>query len=230
LIGVSDPKAYVRVVEARQLLAAVRAATGLTQEAVARRAGTTQPTLSAYERGQKSPSLAVTERILQAMGYELDVTPRVVFERQPVGVGGRSFFVPDRLWRLDPSDCYAPLRGRHSPTGRPYLMDERRDRLNAYAWLLEHGAPEELLTRVDGVLLIDAWPEIAPSLHPTVRNGWWPLIAHAYEAQLDAELIASLRAVRPRQPGRRALKRAVVRMVDRGLTYDEIARVLQRRR
>lgn len=216
--------------EARQLLAAVRAATGLTQEAVARRAGTSQPTLSAYERGRKSPSLAVTERILHAMGYELDVTPRVTFERMPVGVGGRSFYVPDRLWRVEPSDCYAPFKGNHSPTGRPYLMYERRDRLNAYAWLLEHGSPEDLLARLDGVLLVDAWPEIAPSLHESVRNAWLPLIAHAYEAQIDAELIEGLRARSVRRPGRRALKRAVIRMVERGLTYDEIVRVIRNRR
>jgi len=61
----------------RSLLETARGSRGLTQEAVARRSGTSQPTLSAYERGTKSPTLAVVERILHTLGYDLGLQPRV---------------------------------------------------------------------------------------------------------------------------------------------------------
>ena len=43
----------------------------LTQAGLASVAGTTQPTISAYERGAKVPDLATLERILAAAGFEL---------------------------------------------------------------------------------------------------------------------------------------------------------------
>jgi transcriptional regulator with XRE-family HTH domain len=52
-----------------------RARAGLTQAALARRAGTSQATLSAYENGAKQPSLATFGRLLAATGGELRVGP-----------------------------------------------------------------------------------------------------------------------------------------------------------
>lgn len=48
---------------------------GLTQAALAARAGTSQATLSAYERGRKEPSVATLDRILDAAGARLSVEP-----------------------------------------------------------------------------------------------------------------------------------------------------------
>lgn len=48
---------------------------GLTQVELARRAGTSQATLSAYERGSKRPSVATLERLLSAAGLRLAVVP-----------------------------------------------------------------------------------------------------------------------------------------------------------
>ena len=45
----------------------------LTQVELAARAGTSQATLSAYERGIKSPSLKVLSRILEAAGFDLNL-------------------------------------------------------------------------------------------------------------------------------------------------------------
>lgn len=75
--------------DGRSLLEAARLAQGLTQEAVARRSGTSQPTLSAYEPGTKSPTLAVVERILHTLGYDLGPNPRVTFRDVPDGHGAR---------------------------------------------------------------------------------------------------------------------------------------------
>ena len=50
-----------------------RAAAGLTQQQLAARAGTSQPTLSAYESGRKQPSVETLERVLAAAGARLSV-------------------------------------------------------------------------------------------------------------------------------------------------------------
>jgi transcriptional regulator with XRE-family HTH domain len=44
---------------------------GLTQAALARRAGTSQATISAYERGRKEPSVETLSRLLAASGVRL---------------------------------------------------------------------------------------------------------------------------------------------------------------
>lgn len=53
-----------------------RRGSGLSQRELARRAGTSQPTLSTYEHGTKSPALAVVERIVNSSGFDLDLSPR----------------------------------------------------------------------------------------------------------------------------------------------------------
>lgn len=217
-------------VEGRELLAAVRAASGLTQEAVAGRAGTSQATLSAYERGAKSPTLAVADRILHALGYELDAIPRITFTGHDLGVGDRTFYVPDRLWRLSPVEAFASIPGKNKKAG---LMTSREERIKSYVALLEHGAPEELLAHLDGILLLDAWPEIAPHLHEAVRDAWTPLVWNTLNAGDDQLLVEGLRTAldeEQRHAGRAARLRAVERLVDLGVPYDAIARVLAGRR
>lgn len=58
------------------LLLEARRAAGLSQVALAERSGTSQATLCAYERGQKSPSAATLERILAAAGRRLATEQR----------------------------------------------------------------------------------------------------------------------------------------------------------
>lgn len=52
---------------------------GLSQAELARRAGTSQATISAYERGRKVPSIATLSRVLAACGPGIEVgrTPTV---------------------------------------------------------------------------------------------------------------------------------------------------------
>ena len=61
----------VETTRAGALIAAARLKASLTQVRLAELAGTTQPTISAYERGAKVPDLATLERILGAAGFEL---------------------------------------------------------------------------------------------------------------------------------------------------------------
>ena len=48
---------------------------GLTQHALAARAGTSQATISAYESGRKQPSLETLDRLLAVTGARLTVVP-----------------------------------------------------------------------------------------------------------------------------------------------------------
>ncbi|HEX9564515.1 MAG TPA: helix-turn-helix transcriptional regulator [Gemmatimonadaceae bacterium] len=52
---------------------ALRQRTAMTQEALARAAGTSQPTIAAYEAGKKSPTLDTVQRLARGAGLEAEV-------------------------------------------------------------------------------------------------------------------------------------------------------------
>lgn len=62
--------------QAAALLRNVRTRNGLTQGAVAARAGTSQPVISAYEHGRRDPSIATLERLVRAAGETLEIGAR----------------------------------------------------------------------------------------------------------------------------------------------------------
>jgi len=64
---------------AARVLRDARMRAGLSLRELARRAGTSHPTLVAYEAGRKSPSVATFLRILDACGFAVDfeLSPRV---------------------------------------------------------------------------------------------------------------------------------------------------------
>lgn len=64
------------VMDAAAIIKEARARAGLTQAALARAAGTSQPTLAAYESGAKSPSVRTLDKIVRAAGISLDVALR----------------------------------------------------------------------------------------------------------------------------------------------------------
>lgn len=55
----------------RHLIRIARRQAGLTQQALADRAGTSQAAISAYESGRRSPSVDTLCRLLGAVGYEV---------------------------------------------------------------------------------------------------------------------------------------------------------------
>ena len=57
--------------EVAKTLAEARRRAGLTQSQLARRAGTSQATVSAYESGRKVPSIETFARLLAATGSQL---------------------------------------------------------------------------------------------------------------------------------------------------------------
>ncbi len=62
--------------EVAHLIRAARLAAGVTQLAVAERAGTAQPAVAAYESGARTPSLATLERLLGACEHDVEILPR----------------------------------------------------------------------------------------------------------------------------------------------------------
>ena len=64
---------------ASAVLADARRRAGLSLREAARRAGTSHPTLRAYEQGTKSPSVATFLRVLEACGFAVDfeLSPRI---------------------------------------------------------------------------------------------------------------------------------------------------------
>lgn len=61
---------------AAKLIREARVRAGLTQSELARRAGTSQPTVAAYEAGTKTPTVATLDRLLEAAGAEVRAEPR----------------------------------------------------------------------------------------------------------------------------------------------------------
>ena len=159
------------------LLERARASAGLTQDELARRAGTSRTTLSAYENGRKSPMVATFARLLAEAGYELVAQPQVTFTRQPA-TRGRSAWVPDHLPRLDMAHAFArvrlPLHLNWSAPGRVFDLGPRADRARVYEIVLQEGRPADILAYVDGALLVDLWDDLV--LPRPVRSAWAPVI------------------------------------------------------
>ena len=68
-----DNPIYSLPMEPGPLISAVRKRAGLTQAALARRAGTSQPVISAYERGHRDPTYCTLRRLVQAAGARLEL-------------------------------------------------------------------------------------------------------------------------------------------------------------
>jgi len=172
------------VMDAAELLERVRVSSGLTQEELARRAGTSRPTLSAYEHGRKSPTVATFARLLSRAGWELAAQPHVSFTQQ-MSARGKPIWIPDRLPRLDVARALAavdlPLHLNWSAPGRVFDLRSRTDRARVYEIVLQEGTPADILAYVDGALLVDLWEDIV--LPQGVRSAWAPLISSSIEAE-----------------------------------------------
>jgi transcriptional regulator with XRE-family HTH domain len=169
--------------EPGELLEQVRLGAGLTQDQLAGRAGTSRPTLSAYEHGRKSPTVATFAKLLSGAGWELTAQP-LVFFTQRRSPRGRPTWVPDRLPRLDVARALAvvelPLHLNWSAPGRVFDLGVRADRARVYEIVLQEGRPADILAYVDGALLADLWEDLV--LPQAVRSAWDPVIRAAGRA------------------------------------------------
>jgi len=172
------------MIDTAELLEHVRVSSGLTREELARRAGTSRPTLSAYEHGRKSPTVATFARLLSRAGWDLAAQPHVSFTQQ-TSAQGKPIWIPDRLPRLGATRALAtvelPLHLNWSAPGRVFDLRSRADRARVYEIVLQEGTAADILAYVDGVLLVDLWEDLV--LPRSIRSAWGPLISLSSEAE-----------------------------------------------
>jgi transcriptional regulator with XRE-family HTH domain len=92
-------------------LQSARQQAGLTQSALAARAGTSQATLSAYEHGRKQPSVDTLARLLAAAGSRLTV----VGARKPIVHPSRAQVAHAARQLSDVLELAESLPTRHDP-------------------------------------------------------------------------------------------------------------------
>lgn len=165
------------------LLTHARHAAGVSQEVLAKRAGTSRPTLSAYEHGRKSPNVETAARIAGAAGFDLVLQPRIEFVEHPIG-GGRTAIVPTALPRLSVEQALAvvelPLHLNWSDLGRRFDLRDRADRVRVYETVLREGTGEDILRYIDGALLVDLWDELV--VPAAIRSAWARVVQPAVTA------------------------------------------------
>jgi transcriptional regulator with XRE-family HTH domain len=171
--------------DAAPILEQARRAAGLSQVALAAAAGTSRPTLSAYENGRKSPTLQTAARILAAAGFEMTFRPHVEFREIAVD-RGRPIVVPTVLPQLSLERALAvvelPLHLNWSDRGRHFDLRDRRQRARVYEIVLREGRPDDVLSYLDGVLLVDLWDELV--LPVAIRSAWQGVVTGTSVAQV----------------------------------------------
>lgn len=155
----------------------------MNQGELAERAGTSRPTLSAYEHGRKTPTVDTMSRLLAAAGTRIELAPLVSWQQVPLA-HGRAGWVPSALWRLPVAaalaDVVLPLELNWSGSGRTYRLRDRRERSRLYEVVLREGEPADLERYLDGALLIDAWADLV--LPRGLRAAWQGVIDRAVNA------------------------------------------------
>lgn len=168
------------------LIEVARRQRGLTQTELAARAGTSQATLSAYERGVKSPTLKVAQRIIGETGHDLTLRVHIDWvEHHPPGIV--PFWAPNILWGVEPPECFATLALPDfiRDTGmRTWKLRDREERKGAYEQLIRRGLPAQMIRWMDGALLVDVWDEL--DLPEPVRKEWkWAIRLALEPLQVD---------------------------------------------
>ena len=167
-----------------------RKARGWTQRDLAGAAATSQATVSAYERREKSPSLAVTERLIGKAGYSLRLDVTVDFN--PVTFDGQTIYqIPNRLWRVEPRLSFSKVKLPDWPASREsgdfilrnWDLAVREDRRRVYGYLLRESVPVWIYRWVDGALLVDLWDDL--TLPDPLRKAWQTLIDDARNGPIE---------------------------------------------
>ncbi len=106
--------------EPARIIQGVRRRQGLTQAELARRAGTSQPVVSAYEHGHRDPSYATLRKLVEAGGERLQLAAvRADADLPPpVGLGEHARRLADVLTLADA----VPVRRRSALLEAPRMV------------------------------------------------------------------------------------------------------------
>lgn len=127
-----------------EMLRFARRRGGLTQAALAERAGTSQPTLAAYEAGRAEPRLETLERLAEACDFELVVTMRPRVRRGAKPIAGMAEEVAALL-----SDDGTPSAWRRL---LDFVDDFRESSVPGRRWLVEDPPPSTGDRRFDAAI------------------------------------------------------------------------------
>lgn len=97
---------------ASRLLIEARRAAGLTQAALARKAGIPRSVLNAYERGSRQPGAEALASILASSGFELRLHPRIDHERNARVLAEVLNLAERPPWRPRPTLAFPPFHRR----------------------------------------------------------------------------------------------------------------------
>jgi hypothetical protein len=132
----------------------------------------------------------VTERLIGEAGYSVRLDVTVDFTHV-TNDDIEPFWVPSRLWRVEPRLCFSRVQFPDAvavrDTGewvmRYWDLGNRDERWGVYGHLLRTGLPLWIYRWVDGALLVDLWPEL--DLPDPVRSAWQPLIDAALQGPTE---------------------------------------------
>jgi transcriptional regulator with XRE-family HTH domain len=175
--------------EVGQLVSSARRRAGLSQRALAERAGTSQAAIARYETGRHVPDLRTLTRLVAACGLELslDVRPADAPDKRRGRSGSESAVVRPVAVPGDVDDpainkasgiVELPERVRWSGPPRTYDLSDRQDRARVYEQVLREGSDDDVrrFIRLDD--LADLWDDLLVPGH--VRDAWEPkLRGHA---------------------------------------------------
>lgn len=124
----------------------LRRLAGMTQAALARAGGTSQPTVAAYEAGRKSPTLGTVERLARGAGLEASV----VFHPPMTREERRSLFLHRAIAARVEQDAPAVLdRARRNLARMQAVASSRSQPLREWSVLLDRPLPALLEVLVD---------------------------------------------------------------------------------
>jgi len=128
---------------AREVLRSARRSAGLTQAGLATRAGTSQPSVAAYERGRREPTVPTLARLVRAAGFTLEWILQPTQARPLTREERRSLFVHRAIARrllADPAGVLAHAQA-NLMTMRAANRDGSANRwLDAWEQLLAAGS------------------------------------------------------------------------------------------
>jgi len=140
----------------------MRERVGLTQTALARLLGVTQPAVSAWERGVRKPS-GRPACLVERLHHSLDGPVRSYADHR-----GRPVSLPARRWEPPISlrgDVELPTRLDWSPRSGSWNVDEPVRRAGLYAVVLDEGSPADVRIWIDPDHLVALWPDVPVSRH-----------------------------------------------------------------